>query len=107
MRGHKQREVVTRFRGKEAVELAIYKEGDANIVSVAKAVQGRLERVKKELPEGIEFVTGVDQSRFIRASIDEVLSNALLGGLIAIVVLLLFLKDLRSTIAQLLDFVAP
>ena len=98
VRGHKQREVVTRFRGKEAVELAIYKEGDANIVSVAKAVQGRLDRVKKELPEGIEFVTGVDQSRFIRASIDEVLSNALLGGLIAIVVLLLFLKDLRSTI---------
>ena len=98
VRSHKQREVVTRFGNKEAVELAIYKEGDANIVSVAKAVQGRLERVKKELPEGIEFITGVDQSRFIRASIDEVLSNALLGGLIAIVVLLLFLKDLRSTI---------
>ncbi|HEU4521709.1 MAG TPA: efflux RND transporter permease subunit [Thermoanaerobaculia bacterium] len=100
VRGHKQREVVTRFGGKEAVELAIYKEGDANIVSVARAVQARLERVKaaKEMPEGIEFVTGVDQSRFIRASIDEVLSNALLGGLIAIVVLLLFLKDLRSTI---------
>ena len=100
VRGHKQREVVTRFGGKEAVELAIYKEGDANIVSVARAVQERLDRVKKakEMPEGIEFVTGVDQSRFIRASINEVLSNALLGGLIAIAVLLLFLKDLRSTI---------
>lgn len=98
VRGHKQREVVTRFDGKEAVELALYKEGDANIVSVAKAVHQRLERVKKELPAGIEIVTGVDQSRFIRGSIDEVLSNALLGGLIAIVVLLLFLKDLRSTI---------
>lgn len=98
VRGHKQREVVTRFGGKEAVELALYKEGDANIVSVAKAVQTRLENVKKELPAGIEIVTGVDQSRFIRGSIDEVLSNALLGGLIAIGVLLLFLKDLRSTI---------
>ncbi|MFZ2491786.1 MAG: efflux RND transporter permease subunit [Thermoanaerobaculia bacterium] len=98
VRGHKQREVVTRFGGKEAVELAIYKEGDANIVSVAKAVQARLERVRKEMPQGVEIVTGADQSRFIRASIDEVLSNALLGGLIAIAVLLLFLKDLRSTI---------
>ncbi|HEX7707068.1 MAG TPA: efflux RND transporter permease subunit [Thermoanaerobaculia bacterium] len=97
-RGHKQRDVVTRFGGKEAVELALYKEGDANIVSVARAVQTRLERVKKELPDGIEIVTGVDQSRFIRGSIDEVLSNALLGGIIAIAVLLLFLKDLRSTI---------
>lgn len=98
VRGHKQREVITRFGGKEAVELAIYKEGDANAVSVSRALQSRLEQVKKELPEGIELLTGADQSRFIRASVDEVLSNALLGGLIAIVVLLFFLKDLRSTV---------
>lgn len=98
VRGHKQREVITRFGGKEAVELAIYKEGDANIVSVSRSLQNRLERMKKEIPEGIDLVTGADQSRFIRASVDEVLSNALLGGLIAIVVLLFFLKDLRSTI---------
>ncbi|HEU5162522.1 MAG TPA: efflux RND transporter permease subunit, partial [Thermoanaerobaculia bacterium] len=98
VRGHKKRDVITRFGGKEAVELALYKEGDANIVSVARAVRGRLERVKKELPQGIELVSGGDQSRFIQASVDEVLSNAIVGGLIAIVVLLFFLKDLRSTI---------
>ncbi|HVT44985.1 MAG TPA: efflux RND transporter permease subunit [Thermoanaerobaculia bacterium] len=98
IRSHKQREVITRFGGKEAAELAIYKEGDANIVSVARSLQQRLDRVKKELPEGIEVVTGVDQSRFIRASVDEVLSNALLGGAIAIIVLLFFLKHVRSTV---------
>jgi HAE1 family hydrophobic/amphiphilic exporter-1 len=97
-RGHKRREVVTRFGGKEAVELALYKEGDANTVAVAKAVHERLENVKKELPEGVEVVVGADQSRFIRASIDEVIQNAWMGGLIAIGVLLLFLKDLRSTL---------
>jgi len=97
-RGHKQREVITRFGGDEAVELAIYKEGDANTVQVSKAVAQRLQGVGKELPEGIEVVTGVDQSEFIQASIREVLNNALLGGAIAIVVLLLFLKDLRSTV---------
>jgi HAE1 family hydrophobic/amphiphilic exporter-1 len=97
-RGHKQREVITRFGGKEAVELSLYKEGDANIVSVARAVNERLERVKKELPPGIEVVSGADQSRFIQASVNEVLSNAALGGLIAIVVLLFFLKDLKSTV---------
>ncbi|MFP5285751.1 MAG: efflux RND transporter permease subunit, partial [Thermoanaerobaculia bacterium] len=96
-RGHKRREVVTRFGGKEAVELALYKEGDANTVAVARAVHERLENVKKELPEGVEVVVGADQSRFIRASIDEVIQNAWMGGLIAIGVLLLFLKDLRST----------
>ncbi|HVS03323.1 MAG TPA: efflux RND transporter permease subunit [Thermoanaerobaculia bacterium] len=91
-RGHAQREVITRFGGSEAVELAVYKEGDANTVQVAKALQQRLENVREELPEGVSVVAGVDQSRFIRASIDEVLSNAVLGGLIAMVVLLLFLK---------------
>jgi len=97
-RGHRQREVVTRYDGDEAVELALYKEGDANTVQVARAVQARLEKIGKELPEGIEISTGTDQSGFIQASIQEVLNNASLGGLIAIVILLLFLKDPRSTL---------
>ena len=98
VRGSKQREVITRFGGKEAVELALYKEGDANTVGVARSLRQRLERVKKELPEGLEIVTGADQSRFIEASIKDVISAAAQGGIIAIFVLLLFLKDLRSTI---------
>jgi len=97
-RGHKQREVITRYGSKEAVELAIYKEGDANTVAVARSLRGRLERVKKELPEGLEIVTGSDQSRFIEASISNVISAAAQGGAIAILVLLLFLKNLRSTL---------
>jgi|CXWL01.1.fsa_nt_gi HAE1 family hydrophobic/amphiphilic exporter-1 len=97
-RTHKQRDVVTRFGGTEAVELALYKEGDANTVGVARAVRERLETIKKELPAGIEISSGSDQSEFIQASIQEVLANAWQGGLIAIVILLLFLKDLRSTL---------
>jgi HAE1 family hydrophobic/amphiphilic exporter-1 len=97
-RGHKQRDVISRFGGREAVEMAMYKEGDANTVQVSKAIHKRLETVGRELPEGIEVVTGVDQSEFIQASIDEVLVNALLGGGIAILVLLFFLKDPRSTL---------
>lgn len=97
-RGHKRREVVTRFGGEEAVELALYKEGDANTVQVANSVRARLETVESELPEGIELVTGVDQSEFIRASIREVLMNALVGGAIATLVLLLFLKNPVSTL---------
>ncbi len=97
-RGSKKREVISRFGGQEAVELAMYKEGDANTVKVARAVRNRLDNIRKDLPEGIELSTGVDQSKFIRASIDEVLMNALLGGGIAILVLLFFLKDPRSTL---------
>ena len=87
-----------RFSGDEAVELALYKEGDSNTVQVAKAVRARLERIEDELPEGIAIAAGTDQSGFIQASIREVLNNAALGGVIAIVILLLFLKDPRSTL---------
>ncbi|MDX1998341.1 MAG: efflux RND transporter permease subunit [Thermoanaerobaculia bacterium] len=97
-RGAKRREVVTRFDDQEAVELALYKEGDANTVGVAEAVQRRLEVVRKDLPAGVELVVGSDQSEFIRSSIDEVLENAWQGSLIALVVLLLFLKNVRSTL---------
>ena len=104
-RGHRQREVITRFGepgsdllGGESVELALYKEGDANTVKVAQAIERRLEGLRSELPEGVTVTAGVDQSRFIQGSIREVLQNAGLGGLIAVVILLLFLKDPRSTL---------
>ncbi len=96
-RGHKLREVITRFEAQEAVELAIYKEGDANTVRVAQSVRDRLEALRREVPDGIAVSAGVDQSRFIQSAIDEVLGNAVLGGLLAMLVLYLFLKDAFST----------
>jgi HAE1 family hydrophobic/amphiphilic exporter-1 len=54
--------------------------------------------VKKELPPGVTVGTAADQSRFIESAIGEVMENAVLGGLLAMVVLFLFLKDLRSTL---------
>jgi len=100
VRGTKRREVVTRFDGAEAVELAIYKEGDANTVNVARAVKERIAALERgdELPAEVEIAYGADTSRFIEASIREVLSNAVVGGLIAMLVLLLFLKSVRSTL---------
>ena len=59
VRGHKQRDVITRFAGDEAVELSIYKEGDANTVAVSRALQARLASVQDELPEGVSIVIGV------------------------------------------------
>ncbi|MEE4272648.1 MAG: efflux RND transporter permease subunit [Thermoanaerobaculales bacterium] len=98
VRTHRQREVITRFDGVEAVELAVYKEGDANTVKVARSVHARLGAIDDELPENVEISAGTDQSRFIEASIREVLSNALIGGIVAILILMLFLKDLRTTL---------
>src|SRR5437867_7140611 len=95
-RGAKDREVVARANGEEAVEIAILKEGDANTVAVTRAVKHRVARL--QLPKPMKLVTVADQSRFSEDAIREVVNSALLGGLLAILVLFAFLKDLRSTL---------
>jgi HAE1 family hydrophobic/amphiphilic exporter-1 len=96
--GHRERETITRINGREAVELAIYKEGDANTVAVAEAVQSRVDRLQKQMPGDIELVKVYDQSIFISNAIDEVINAGLIGGLLAIIVLYLFLRDLKTTL---------
>ena len=96
-RGHKEREAITRVRGRESVELAIYKEGDANTVQVANRLEARLDRVRESLPEDMELVKIHDQSRFISSAVDNVRNAAFIGGIFAIIVLYGFLRDARST----------
>lgn len=96
-RGTKEREEITRVNGRESVELAVYKEGDANSVQAVNALMTRVNSWKAELPPGYEIQTLFDQSRFIRSAVDEVRDATLIGGLLAVVVLLLFLRDLGST----------
>lgn len=96
-RGYKDREAITRVNGQESVELAIYKEGDANTVQVANRIAARLERLSETLPPEIELVKIHDQSTFIASAVDDVRLAALLGGLIAVMVLYGFLRDARAT----------
>jgi len=95
--GTKEREEITRVNGKECVEIAVFKEGDANTVTAARLVETRLAEWRKKLPPGYELSVLFDQSHFIEQSIREVRSSALLGGLLAIAVLFFFLRDIRST----------
>jgi len=97
-RGTKEREEITRVNGRESVELAIYKEGDANIVTTARQVRERVVSINRELPPGTELALLFDQSRFIEQAVNEVRTAALVGGLLAIVVLLGFLRHARSTL---------
>ncbi len=97
-RGYKEREAITRVDGLESVELAVYKEGDANTVQVADRMQRRLESLREELSsDGIELTTIYDQSRFISSAVDDVKAAAVIGGIIAVIVLFGFLSDSRAT----------
>ncbi|MEM7676681.1 MAG: efflux RND transporter permease subunit, partial [Myxococcota bacterium] len=96
-RGTKEREEITRVDGVESVEIAIFKEGDANAVQTVAALRARLETWRKKLPPGYELKILFDQSRFIQSAVTEVRDATLIGGGLAILVLLLFLRDFRST----------
>jgi HAE1 family hydrophobic/amphiphilic exporter-1 len=97
-RGYKDREAITRVDGKESIELAVYKEGDANTVALAKGVRARITELEKNLPAGTRLTQVYDQSTFIDAAISEVKTSALIGGLLAILVLYAFLRDARATL---------
>jgi len=100
-RGHKEREVISRINGREAVEIAVYKEGGTNTVTVAQAVQDRVKTLDarlKRIGEGLELQVITDQARYIRQSVSEVLQTAFIGGTLAILILMLFLRDLKATL---------
>ena len=96
-RGYKEREAVTRVNGRESIELAVYKEGDANTVQLADGIRARMELLSKTLPRDTELTAVYDQSKFIASAIAEVRDAALWGGLLTILVLYFFLRDARAT----------
>ncbi len=96
--GYKERQAIIRHEGKEAVEIAIYKEGDANTVAVGRAVDKRLEDMRKALPKGCKLVKVYDQSVFITSAVQEVINAAIIGGLLAVLILYFFLRNFWTTI---------
>ena len=96
--GTKEREEITRVDGKECIEIAAFKEGDANTVTVARLLRDRIDQWNEKLPEGAELAMLFDQSHFIEQSIKEVRSSAVIGGILSIIVLFAFLREFRSTI---------
>ncbi len=99
--GFRDRDVITRVDGHEAVEIEVYKEADANIVEMAERVRERVGTKlgpRLEQDYGAAISVAADRSRFIQSSIDEVRDTAVVGGGLAVLILFLFLRDLRATL---------
>lgn len=94
----KDRDAMTRFSGAEGAEIAIYKEGDANAVEVARRVHQQISQVQEALPARYQLNLVYDQSDFISQAISEVKNAAWLGGLLAMLVLYFFLRNVWTTL---------
>ncbi|MEM6701218.1 MAG: efflux RND transporter permease subunit [Acidobacteriota bacterium] len=99
--GSKEREIVTRIDGRESVEVAIYKEGGTNTVTVVDAVNSLVEELEERLERidsTLEVTVITDQARYIRESVQAVIETAVMGGFLAVVVLFLFLRSAKNTL---------
>ncbi|GAA0441848.1 efflux RND transporter permease subunit [Virgibacillus salarius] len=96
--GFKEQSSLTLVNGKPSVVLSVLKKTDSNTVEVATNIEDSIKEIKQELPSDVNLDVIIDTSDFIQMSIDSVVQNILIGGIISIFILLLFLKSIRATI---------
>ena len=87
---------IVRVNGKPGIRLSISKQSGKNTVEVAQAVLKEMELIQRDIPQ-ITLVPIIDSSKYIQSSISNVGRAAVYGGLLAVLVLLFFLRSFRST----------
>ncbi len=87
-----------KMNGVPMVGVVVVPQPGANHIEIADAVYERMEQIKKDLPEDIEYTYGFDNTKFIRASINEVKSTVYEAFVLVIIIIFLFLRDWRVTL---------
>ena len=99
---HTETRTYTRFNEEPAVGLVISKQSGANTVSTARAVMARIDRIAELYPH-LRFGLAYNQAQYIETSITDVKVSAMIGGLLAVLILLFFLRNIRSTLVVALS----
>lgn len=86
----------SRTNGRNSISLSLQKQTNANTVNVTRAVKNELDNIKKEYPD-LNIAIVFDQGDFIEKAVGNVASNAIIGGILAVLILFVFLKNLRAT----------
>jgi HAE1 family hydrophobic/amphiphilic exporter-1 len=88
---------IVRVNGEPGISLSVNKQSGKNTVEVARGVLEELQRINNDIPQ-IKIIPTMDTSDYIQRSIKNVGSSAIYGGILAVIILLMFLRNLRSTI---------
>ncbi len=95
--GQKKTTQIGRVNGQPGMLLMINKQSGGNTVAAAEEVRAELEKLERELPS-IDFQIVMDQSEYISTSIKNLTNHAIIGGILAILMVLIFLRNFRSTL---------
>ncbi|MEI7892767.1 MAG: efflux RND transporter permease subunit [Myxococcales bacterium] len=96
--GFEELRTKVRTNGERAVSFDVVKQSGSNTVAVADAVKAKLAEVSRTFPTGFDVNLIIDQSTFIKQDAHEVEVSIVFGGVMAILVILVFMLDLRSTL---------
>jgi HAE1 family hydrophobic/amphiphilic exporter-1 len=86
-----------RINGRPGIQLQVQKQSGKNTVAVAALIRAEVDRVNQEVP-GIKMTITQDNSVFIRRAIDNVQEHAMVGGILVVLIIFAFLRDVRSTL---------
>ncbi|MCU7666787.1 efflux RND transporter permease subunit [Bacillus thuringiensis] len=94
---------ISRTNGKNSVGLDVLKTQDSNTVDVADVVKKEMNTLKEKLPKGTEVKVIFDQSTYVKESINSMIKEGLMGAAFACIVILLFLRNFRSTFISVIS----
>ena len=100
--GMQEKRTIARYNGVSSVSVGIQKQSGTNTVEVIERIKKELEQISRSLPNGMKLAIAFDQSNFIKRSINEVQHHLVYGGFFAILAVLLFLRNFRTTIISAL-----
>ncbi len=89
---------VTRLDGSPAVGLVVYKDAGSNTVAVTKGIYESIDVLQEEFP-GLEMTVVAAQAEFVNAALSNLIQEIVLGGILSLLVILLFLRDVRASLS--------
>lgn len=96
--GFEDQRVRVRVNGQEAVTFEVRKRSGENTVDVATAIKAKMGTLEQAFPKGISAALIIDQARIIKSQVDQVEHDIVFGAAMAVLVILIFMLDLRSTL---------
>ena len=94
---------ITRTNGKPSVGISVFKHPEANTVAVANAVVEEAERIQGTLSKNVKIVPVLDQSEFIESAISDLYREAIIGAVLAMLVILVFMMAFRASLVTTLS----
>jgi multidrug efflux pump len=87
-----------RYKGTPSVAIGVIRQSKANIIQVSNAILNELPRIQQSLPAGVTINVAFDQSIFVKRSIQEAEETLGIAALLVVIIIFIFLRNLRATI---------